>query len=138
MKAYRWCSGCQEGHPLDGDVCVAWLDALAAREALHRRRRAAWQRARNRAGRWRRCLVCSQRFDAGTPRRGRPQELCSAACQELREADNQRARRAGSPVQRRHNRTGLRTRGVVRASEEVLAFLEAFPDGWSYVTDLKA
>jgi hypothetical protein len=132
VKGYRWCTGCQQGHPADESPCAVWLAALAVREAALEQRRQDWQRARNRAQRWRKCITCGRRWDAGPPKRGRPSETCSAACADIREADNQRARRAGTPVQRRRNKTGLRTRGVLRATPELLDFLGAFPDGWSY------
>lgn len=127
-RDYRWCSAHQQGHSLDAEPCPAWLDALAVREAVLAQRRYEWRRARNRAGRWRRCLVCSRRFDAGAERkRGRPQELCSAACQEIRDNELRRLRHAG--IRTRPRKSGARPRWHLRMSPEVVAFLDYFPDG---------
>jgi hypothetical protein len=132
MKGYRWCSTCRVGHPVDTDVCPDWLTALRTREAVLEQRRQEWRRANNRNQRWRNCIVCCRKFDTGKqPKRGRPQELCSAACQEIRDNDLRKLRHAGISSQRKRPKHGLRTRGVLRASPEVEAFLQAFPDGWS-------
>lgn len=132
MKDYRWCSVHQEGHPLGGAPCPDWLEVLAVREAVLEQRRQEWRRARNRNRRFRSCIVCNRRFDAGAPRRGRPQETCGAACAQLRDNELRKLRRAGASTRRRRPAHGLRTRGVLRASPELLDFLAAFPDGWSY------
>ena len=133
-RDYRWCSVHRVGHPLAGGDCPEWLDALSVREAVLEQRRQEWRRGKNRNQRYRNCIVCGRRFGGGAPKRGRPQEMCSAACQEIRDNDLRKLRRAGVKTRRKRPAHGLRTRGVLRATPELLDFLGAFPDGWSYET----
>jgi hypothetical protein len=103
------------------------------RERSIERQRDRWRRTTNRGYRFRRCLVCNRVFDGGAVRKGRPSELCGNACREIREAETQRLRRAGRAVNRKRPAGhGLRTRGALRVSPEVLEFLDAFPDAWTY------